>query len=50
MEKKKSGFDAPAIGTLLPKGTTFRKNPDGTVTPVPPKTGSETKEKQKAKK
>ena len=35
-ENKKSGFDAPAIGTVYPKGTSVRKNPDGTVELVPP--------------
>ena len=30
-------FDYPAYGTLSPKGTTFKKNPDGTVTPIFPK-------------
>lgn len=32
-----SGFDAPVIGQMLPKGTTFKTNPDGTITPVLPK-------------
>ena len=31
---KKSGFDAPAIGRTIPKGTTFKKNKDGTITPI----------------
>ena len=30
------GFAAPAIGEVLPKGTKIIKNPDGTVTLVPP--------------
>lgn len=34
--KKKSGFDAPAIGTIHPKGSKIVKNPDGTITIVPP--------------
>lgn len=35
---KHSGFEAPVIGgTHYPKGTTFRKNKDGSVTPVLPK-------------
>ena len=36
--KEESGFNAPMIGTVHPKGSTIRKNPDGTVTIVPPKT------------
>ena len=36
-EKKHSGFEAPAIGTVYPKGTTFKKNANGTLTPVFPK-------------
>lgn len=36
-ERRGSGFDAPTYGTLLPKGTTFKKNKDGTITPVKPK-------------
>lgn len=27
---KHSGFDAPAFGTVYPKGTRFETNPDGT--------------------
>ncbi len=34
--KKGTGFSAPTIGTILPKGSTFKKNPDGTITIVPP--------------
>lgn len=37
--KKHSGFEAPTIGTVYPKGTTFKKNPDGTMSPVFPKKG-----------
>lgn len=33
---KKSGFDAPAIGIVHPKGSTIRYNDDGTITIVPP--------------
>ena len=32
-----SGFEAPVIGELHPKGTTIKHNPDGTITLVPPK-------------
>lgn len=32
-----SGFDCPVIGELHPKGTTVKRNPDGTITLVPPK-------------
>ena len=35
--KKHSGFEAPAIGTRVPDGTTWKKNPDGTISPVYPK-------------
>ena len=31
---KHSGFEAPAIGKVYPKGTKFKKNPDGTISPV----------------
>lgn len=38
MSTKRSGFDAPIIGgKAFPKGTTFKKNADGTITPVMPK-------------
>lgn len=36
-KKGKSGFDAPVGLAVLPKGTTYRKNKDGTITPVFPK-------------
>lgn len=45
--KRHSGFEAPAIGTLLPKGTTWKKNPDGTFTPIYPKNESAGKDKPK---
>ena len=35
-KKKKSGFDAPTIGTIHPNGSKIIKNPDGTITIVPP--------------
>lgn len=34
---KKSGFNAPTIGTIHAKGSTIKKNKDGTITIVPPK-------------
>lgn len=37
MDKKHSGFEAPAIGTRVPDGTKWKKNPDGTISPVYPK-------------
>lgn len=45
MEKKRSGFDAPVIGHVEPKGTKIKRNPDGTISYVYPK-----KEDSKAKK
>lgn len=36
-KKKHSSFEAPVYGERLPKGTTLRRNPDGTVTPIKPK-------------
>ena len=33
---KGSGFEAPTIGTIFPKGSTIRKNSDGTVSIIPP--------------
>ena len=35
--QKKSGFDVPAFGNLYPKGTTVKRNPDGTITLEAPK-------------
>lgn len=37
MAKKGTGFNAPTIGNRHPKGATIRKNKDGTITVVPPK-------------
>ncbi len=34
-KSKKSGFDAPAIGTVLPKGSTFKKDKNGKMVIVP---------------
>ena len=36
MGQKGSGFEAPAIGTIYPEGSTIRRNPDGTVSIIPP--------------
>ena len=36
-EKRGTGFACPTIGKMVPEGSTFKKNPDGTVTIVPPK-------------
>ncbi len=42
-EKTKApGFEAPCIVEVLPKGTTYRTNPDGTITLIyPDKTDEE---------
>ena len=34
---KHSGFDAPIYGTVHPKGSKIKKNPDGTVDIIEPK-------------
>lgn len=47
MEHKKSGFDAPVYGEVIPKGTTFKRNPNGTYTLVPPKKKDDGKDKPK---
>lgn len=39
-KKGNSGFNGPTIGTRHPKGSTVRRNSDGTVTVVPPKKSS----------
>ncbi len=50
MEKKKSGFNAPAIGTVEPRGTTIKRNPDGTISYVYPKKKDAEKTKKSTKK
>lgn len=35
--QRKSGFDAPVYGEVVPKGTTYKKLPDGTYRMIPPK-------------
>lgn len=47
MAKKGTGFAAPAIGEIAPKGTTIKRNPDGTITLVPPKKTPAKKKKTK---
>lgn len=37
MTSRKNGFNAPCIGTVHPKGSKVKKNPDGTITIVEPK-------------
>lgn len=37
MAKQKSGFESPTYGTAHPKGSTVKKNSDGTITIVHPK-------------
>lgn len=37
MAKKGTGFAAPTIGTKHPKGSTIKKNSNGTISIVPPK-------------
>lgn len=44
-KKKHSGFEAPAIGTVVPEGTKWKRNPDGTMSPVYPKKKPATKKK-----
>ena len=34
---KHSGFEAPTYGVIVPEGTKWIKNPDGTLTPIYPK-------------
>lgn len=36
-DSKRSGFDAPVYGTAFPKGTTFKRLPNGKLQPVLPK-------------
>ena len=36
-KSKHSGFEAPTIGTVHPKGSVIKKNPDGTIRIVEPK-------------
>ena len=47
MKKIRSGFDCPVYGEILPKGTTFKKNNDGTVTIVLPKEKSKKEAQRK---
>lgn len=36
---KGTGFKGETIGTVMPKGTKFKKNANGTITPIFPKNG-----------
>ncbi len=36
-QTKKCSFNGPCIGTVHPKGSRIKKNPDGTVTVIEPK-------------
>ena len=48
MTTKKSGYNAPTIGEVHPKGSKIKQNPDGTITIVPPKKqGKQTGSKKK---
>lgn len=33
-DQRKSGFDAPTIGVVLPKDAVIKRNPDGTLTVI----------------
>ena len=46
MAKKGTGFGGPTIGTKHPKGSTIKRNADGTITVVPPKKSSSKKGKK----
>ncbi len=44
-ELRGSGFDCPAIGTVHPKGTKIKRNPNGTITLILPKKKTTPKKK-----
>ena len=46
-KKRRSGFDAPAIGTIYPKGSKIVKMPNGRIKIVPPCAEKDNKEKKK---
>ena len=48
-KKRGSGFDAPVIGEIAPEGSVIRKNPDGTISILPPQKASCKKGKKKGK-
>ena len=50
MTKKGTGFSAPAIGTMVPKGATFKKGANGRLVMVLPKTASKNTSTKKGKK
>ncbi len=41
---KHSGFEAPCIGVVMPRGTRIVKNPDGTISHVIPEEAKPDKE------
>lgn len=43
MKRYKSGFDVPIIGTIHPKGSVVKRNPDGTISVIIPQTFAEIK-------
>lgn len=51
-KEKKMGtnFAAPLIGKPYPKGTKFKENPDGTISPILPKKKSAKKKTETKKK
>ena len=46
MTKRGTGFACPTIGIVHPKGSTIKKNADGTITIVPPKKSSAKKSRK----
>ena len=42
---KHSGIEAPTYGVIVHNGTQWRKNPDGTITPIYPKEQDADKDK-----
>lgn len=48
-KKMHSGFEAPTIGEVMPKGTRIKKNPDGTISYVLPKKKTDKKPATKKK-
>ena len=46
-KQQNSGFNGQTIGEMFPKGTTFKRNANGTLTPVYPKSGTKNQSKKK---
>ena len=46
-QPKHSGFEAPERFEVLPRGTKFKQNPDGTITPILPKQKDKKEPKKK---